>query len=487
MVVLKVAEDIEAKIRRLRELGKVSAEPETPPVKPPVASPKKPPRRPRSISSIRERERRKRILIGASILIVIILIISVGAYSYLQSRSANELKNLRAKKVSEVNYYFSHYNFSNKECAQKAIQVRNQVLQKIQSANSVEELNSINVKAYFDKAVQAYQQCVKEQERLAYEKQLNQTKQAKIQAIEMAFQPLLSMPLPDSLRAKVVSAMKTLENQVMSAKTIEEVNSVNPDPYLLSLWRDYYFWKIDNIQGNDVILEKDGNKQLLSKAEAKSLLSTVTDYRVLLQYKVYPVQYVDIALVLPRDRIAGGFLKPGDAIMFFAKNGTNSPYREIVNKGYVELVLLPTNAGQIAVSESQSQSSSSTSSTSTTYNENHQSNYNPGDFQYSNGTTVSDTYSNSQSATQSSSASYSYNVNLAEILKAIAAGKIQASDEVKQALQSYGWKVISLEQSSDMLVLPPNTEFLVIVKVPSIFVPDILQNQQYLYVAKVST
>ncbi|WP_297469712.1 DUF515 domain-containing protein [Thermococcus sp.] len=484
---LKVAEDIEAKIRRLRELGKVTAEPESPPVKPPTASPKKPPRRPRSISSIRERERRKRIIIGASILIIIILIISVGAYSYLQSRSANELKNLRNKKINEVNYYFSHYNFSNKECAQNAIQIRNLLLQKIQSANSVDELNSVNVKAYFDKAVQAYQECMKKQEEIAYEKKLNQTKQAKIQAIKMAFQPLLSMPLPDSLRAKVISAMKTLEEHVQNAKTIEEVNSINPDSYLLSLWRDYYFWKIDNLPGNDVILEKDGNKQLVSKAEAKSILSSVASYTELLKYKVYKVQYVEIALVLPRDRITGGFIQPGDAVMFFARNGTRGTYREIVNQGYVELVLLPTNAGQISVSESQSQSSSSSSSASTTYNENHASTYNPGDVQFSNGTTVSDTYSNSQSSTQSSSASYSYNVNLAEILKAIAAGKIQASDEVKQALKSYGWKVMDLEQSSDMLVLPPNTEFLVIVKVPSIFVPDILQNQQYLYIAKVST
>ncbi len=482
-----MAEDIEAKIRRLRELGKVTAEPESPPVKPPTASPKKPPRRPRSISSIRERERRKRIIIGASILIIIILIISVGAYSYLQSRSANELKNLRNKKINEVNYYFSHYNFSNKECAQNAIQIRNLLLQKIQSANSVDELNSVNVKAYFDKAVQAYQECMKKQEEIAYEKKLNQTKQAKIQAIKMAFQPLLSMPLPDSLRAKVISAMKTLEEHVQNAKTIEEVNSINPDSYLLSLWRDYYFWKIDNLPGNDVILEKDGNKQLVSKAEAKSILSSVASYTELLKYKVYKVQYVEIALVLPRDRITGGFIQPGDAVMFFARNGTRGTYREIVNQGYVELVLLPTNAGQISVSESQSQSSSSSSSASTTYNENHASTYNPGDVQFSNGTTVSDTYSNSQSSTQSSSASYSYNVNLAEILKAIAAGKIQASDEVKQALKSYGWKVMDLEQSSDMLVLPPNTEFLVIVKVPSIFVPDILQNQQYLYIAKVST
>lgn len=58
MVVLNVSEDIEAKIRRLRELGKASAEPDAPKVaKPPI---KKPPKKPRSIGSIREREKRKK-------------------------------------------------------------------------------------------------------------------------------------------------------------------------------------------------------------------------------------------------------------------------------------------------------------------------------------------------------------------------------------------------------------------------------------------
>ncbi|WP_285519484.1 DUF515 domain-containing protein [Thermococcus nautili] len=484
MVVLKVAEDIEAKIRRLRELGKVTAEPETPPVKPPTASPKKPPRRPRSISSIRERERRKRILIGASILIIVILIISIGVYSYMQSRSANELKDLRTKKVNEVNYYFSHYNFSNKDCAQKAVQVRNLVLQKIQSANSVDELKEINVKAYFDKAVQVYQECVKEQERIAYEKQLNQTKQAKIQAIEVAFQPLLSMPLPDSLRTKVVSAMKTLESQVMSAKTIEEVNSINPDSYLLSLWRDYYSWRLETIPGNEVILEneKEGTKKLVSKEEATVIFNSVTDYRELLQYKVYKVQYVEIALVLPSDNAVEAQLMPGDQIIIYSQKNLN-----LSIPGRVDLILLPTTAGQISVSESQSQSSSTSSSTSTTYNENHASTYNPGDFQYSNGTTVSDTYSNSQSASQSSSASYSYSVNLAEILKAIAAGKIQDSQQVEELLQDYGLKLLKLEKRTQLQALPSGTQVVLIVRVPSIFVPDILQNQQYLHVARVST
>ncbi|AIU69318.1 hypothetical protein TEU_02595 [Thermococcus eurythermalis] len=482
-----MAEDIEAKIRRLRELGKVTTEPEAPPVKPPTASAKKPPRRPRSISTIREKERRRRVLVGASVLIIVLLLISVGVYSYLQSRSTAKLNELRTSKINELNTYFSSYNFSNRDCVQKALQFKDLALRQIQSAGSVDELEGINVRAYFDKAVQAYSECVREQERIAYEKQLNQTKQAKVRAIKTAFQPLLSMPLPDSIRTKVVSAMKTLETQVANAQTIEEVESISPDSYLLSLWKDYYFWKIDEIPGNEIILERGGSKQLVSKSEAKALLGAATDYAELLQYSVHEVQYVEIALVLPRERITGGFLTPGDPVMFFAKNGTQGLYREIVNQGYVELVLLPTDAGRISASESQSQSSSTGSSTSTTYQENHASEYNPGSFQYSNGTQVSDTYSNSQSSSQSSSASYSYNVDLKEILKAIAAGKIQASDQAKQALENYGWKIIDLEQSSDMLVLSPDTEFLVIVRVPSIFVPDILQNQQYLYIAKVST
>jgi hypothetical protein len=38
-----------------------------------------------------------------------------------------------------------------------------------------------------------------------------------------------------------------------------------------------------------------------------------------------------------------------------------------------------------------------------------------------------------------------------------------------------------------MLVLKPDSQFLVVIRVPSIFVPDILSNQQYLYIAKVAT
>jgi hypothetical protein len=484
-----MAEDIEAKIRRLRELGRATAETEAPsPAAPPKASlpPKKPPRRPRSLSAIRERERRKRVLIGAAILVAIILVISVGAYAYLQSSAKSKLEKTRLEKRKILESYFSSYNFSEKECAGKADVYKNEALEKINSATSIDELNSIDLKAYFNKAVQAYQQCVQEKEKLVYETKLNQTKQEKLQEIETSFQPLLSMSLPDSLRTKVVATLKSLEDKVMKAEKIEDVEAVNPDTYLLSLWRDYYFWKIDSVPTNEVILEKDGVKELVSKAEAKSILGTIDNYQDLLRYNVHEVQYVDIALVLSRDKIAGGFLKPGDKIVIFAKNGTKGTFREVANIGYVQMVLLPVDAGKISASESQSQGGSSSTSSSTTYSESHSSSYNPGDITLSNSTTVSDTYANSQSSSQSSSASYSYNVNLAEILKAIAAGKIQASDEVKAQLESYGWKIITLEQSTDMLVMPPETNFLVIVRVPAIFVPDILQYQDFLYLARVS-
>ncbi|WP_206203307.1 MULTISPECIES: DUF515 domain-containing protein [unclassified Thermococcus] len=481
MVVLNVSEDIEAKIRRLRELGKASVESDVPKMaKPPV---KKPPKKPRSVGSIRERERRKRILTGAAILIVIILVISVGAYVYLQNRAAEQLSQAKAKKLAEVNQYFQG-EIMNSTIGQ---QTKQELINEINSAQSVDEVNVIDVKAAYAKAWQEYQAYLAEQKRLEYERQLNQTKQEKIKSIEMEFQPLLSMPLPDDLKKKVIDSMKSLEDQIASATTIEEVNSITTSPYLLELWRDYYYYLIDTMPTQNVILQKGDSKRIVTKTEAKSILGGIMDYGELIQYRIYKVEFVDIALVLSRDKINGAFLVPGDKIMIFAKNATNAQFKEIVNEGYVQLVLLPTEVGAISVNEAQSQTSSSSSSSSTQYTEDHTTTYTPGDTSITNGQAISDIYTNTQTATQSASASYTYTVDLTEILKAIAAGKIQASEDVKEQLRAYGWEIVDLEKESGMLVLDPNTQFLVIVRVPSIFVPDILSNQQYLYIAKVAS
>ncbi|ASJ09814.1 hypothetical protein A3L12_00095 [Thermococcus sp. P6] len=481
-----MSEDIEEKIRRLRELGRASAEPGTPQppesLKPPR---RKPPKRPRSLGTLRERERRKRILIGASIVIILILIVSIGAYVYIQNRAASELTRAKEKKLAEVKSYFKPGSeIMNTTFGKNAY---DELLRKIESAETVEEVNAIDVKSAYENAWSQYQAYLEEQRRIEMERQLNQTKREKVTEIESQFSQLLAMPLPDDLKKKAIDTMKGLEEQVMSATSEDQVNSISADQYLLQLWKEYYYYLIDEIPTQNVILERDNTKKIVTKAEAKATIAGLLDYREVMQYKVSRIEYVDIALVLPRDRINGAFLAPGDRIMIFARNATGASFKEIVNEGYVELVLLPTQAGSISVNEAQSQTSSSSSDSSTQYSEQHNTQYTPGGNSITNGQAISDVYSNTQSATQSASASYSYNVDLTEILKAIAAGKIQAGDDVREQLRSYGWEIVDLEKESGMLVLDPDAQFLVILKVPSMFVPDILSNQQYIYVAKVTT
>ncbi len=306
----------------------------------------------------------------------------------------------------------------------------------------------------------------------------------KIKENELEYQPLLSMPLPDDLKSKAVKYLKELENRVMSARSIEEVKSIKADPYLLELWRDYQFWRIDQLARmghKDVILEYKGTKKMVSIQEAKAILGGILDYRELMEYKVMKVEWVELSLVLPKRNINGAFISPGDRIKIYIRGNTTS------FDGYFELVLLPVQGGSISVSESQSQSSSSSGSSSTTYSESHSTSASPGGASISDSSSASDSYTNSQSASQSSSASYSYSVNLGEILKAIAAGKIQASEQVRNQLNAYGWKVLNLEQETALAALDSNTQLLVIVRVPSIFVPDILQNQNNLYIVRVAT
>ncbi|WP_297417737.1 DUF515 domain-containing protein [Thermococcus sp.] len=484
MVVLNVSEDIEAKIRRLRELGKASAEPE-PPIAPKPAPAKKPPRRPRSIGSIRAKERKKRVILGAAIILIIILAVSAGAYMYLQNRTASEISKARAKKLAEVNTYFKSSVFNNTNCTKDVIVIRTKLVNQIVNAKTLGELNAIDVRDYYDFALKKYNACIEHIQQVESEKQLNITKAQKITEIEASFQPFLSMPLPDAIKNKAVTYMNSLEDRVNSATTPGEVNAVNPDPYLLELWRDYKFWRIDQLaeQGHgSVILEYNGVRELVSAADAKAILGGILDYKELMKYRVLKVQWVELSLVLPRKNIDGAFLSPGDKIEIYIQ-GRNTTSID----GYFELVLLPVQEGTISVSESQSQSGSSSTSSSTTYGETQSSSVSPGGNTMSDSSSSQNTYSNSQSSSQSSSASYSYNVNLAEILKAIAAGKIQSSDQVKAELNAYGWKVLDLEKSTALETFDSNTPMLVIIKVPSIFVPDILQNQNYVYIAKVST
>ncbi len=490
MVVLNVSEDIEAKIRRLRELGKASTEAESQPVsKPPKATLRKPPRKPRGIGSIRDKERRKKILIGAGVLITVIVLVAVGALMYFQSHAASQLQEARNSKIAEVNQYYKAYSLHmNTTYGQTLLKnTKSKLLSEISAASSVSQVRAVNVKAAYASAYQKYKAYIQEQERMKFEEQLNATKREKIQNLTLEFQPLLAQPLPDSIRAEVVDSLKSLEESVNNASSTAQIAQINADPYLLKLWRDYYDYQINMVPTQDVVLVMpDGTKKVLPKTEAKAYLAGISDYRQLIHYSVRKVEYVDIALILSRDRINGAFLSPGDQVVIFAKNSSSSKFQEIVNQGYVELVLLPTQAGLINVHEAQSQSSTSSSSSSSQYSREQSAMYQPGGTSVTSGQRSSDTYSNSQGATQSISAVYSYSTDLTQILKALAAGKLQNGANVEQQLKNYGWKVINLEKESGLLVVDPNARFLVILKVPSIFVPDILSYQQYLYLAKVT-
>nr|WP_193385899.1 DUF515 domain-containing protein [Thermococcus barophilus] len=475
MVVLKVSEDIEAKIRRLRELGKATAEQEARPPKPAVT---RPPRRVSKIGSLRERERKRRIIIGAAIVIIILLAISFAAYTYYQNRTLRELEKAKQQKIAEVNRYFTG------ELANDTAKF--ELIKQIQAAKSIEELNKIDVKKVYEERLAELQRRKEEEAKKKALEELNKAKAQQISAIEQAFEPLLAQPLPEDLKNKAIKKLNQLKQEVENAQSKEQVLAVDPTPYLMDLWKEYYYYLIDSIPTQKVILKKGEEKRIYTKIEAKYVISKITDLGELLQYTIEKAEMVQIALVLTRDRINGAFLSPGDKIKIYAKNGTKGQYIKIADEGYVDLVLLPTTAGQISLSESQSEGSTVSTSSTTSYSESHSTSYTPGDTTITNAQNANNQYSTTQSSSDSSSAYYNYNVNLAEVLKAIAAGKIEAPEDVKEQLSQYGWKIIDLEKDSGMLVLDPTARFLVIIEVPAEFVTDILNHKDMIYIAKIT-
>ncbi len=477
MVVLIVAEDIEEKIRKLRELGRAPLQRETKPTKPiPLAESQK---KISKIGALREKERKKRILIGAFVIIVIILIASIGIYTLIQKQQTKKLEAIKQAKIAEVNTYFKG------ELANDTVKF--ELIKRIKSAKSIEELNKINVKAAYEKRLAEIRKQKEVESKKKEVEELNMLKSQQIIVITQAFDQLLSQPLPEDIRTEAINILNELKQRVNEAKTKEEVLSVDPNPYLTNLWKKYYFYLIDATPTQQVILRKDNESHIYTKIEAKQVLGKITDYHELMKYSVEKVEMVKMALVVKRENVVGAFLSSGDKIKIYAKNQTNGKYFEIADEGYLDLILLPTSAGQISLSESQGEGSSISSSSSTEYTTSQSTSYNVGEESLSNSQSNTNQYSTTQSSSESSSAYYNYNVNLAEVLKAIAAGKINAPDDVKEQLSKYGWKIINLENDTRMLVLDPNTEVFVIFEVPSDFVPKILEYKNEIYIVKIET
>jgi len=482
MVVFTVAEDIEAKIRRLRELGKVSAEPESPSAPSHAPSPRaKPPKRPRRIGSIRERERKKRIIIGASLIVLILLGVAYGVYVWQSNKSKEALRNAKVQKIQELNALFKGPILNTSYGKAEYQKLWNE----IQAARSINEVNSVDVKAAYNQVYQKYQQELAEKEREKQLKLLNEAKSQKKSEIELAFQSLLAQPLPEDIRKHVLQVENTLFETVDNATITDQVNAVDPTPYLVSLWREYYKYKIDSIPGNYVVLEYNGEKGIYTKDNAIALIYRMSNYTEIMKYRVEKVEFVKVALLLTRDRVVGGFIQPNSEIIIYAQNSKQGGYIKMAEFGYIDKILLPAEAGIINLNEQQGSSSSSSSSSSSQDSQNYQNSASAGGTTVSNSGASSTSQSSSSSTSQSSSASYSYSVNLGEIMKAISSGKIAGSEEALKQLQNYGDNLLSLESSLQLENIPNNVPFLVIVKVPSVYVPDILSHINTVYIGEV--
>ncbi|HII60833.1 DUF515 domain-containing protein [Pyrococcus horikoshii] len=469
-----MAEDIEEKIRRLRELGRAAAETEE---QPPTPGPPKPPRRRVSrIGMFRERERRKRIIIGALVLTIVIVGAVISIYTYLESKAARELENAKKAKIAEVNKCFTG------ELANDTVKV--QLINKILAAKSVKEVQSINVKAICEKRLQEIREAKRRAEEEKRLKELEALKNQTKENIKLAFEPLLQVRVPDELKAEIVSTLNALLAQVDAAKTKDEVLSISPDEYLLNLWKKVYFYRIDSIPTKDVILKRGTSMNIYTKEEAKEIIGKIGTLSELLQYSVKEVEFVQVALVLPRDSVVGGFLEPGDKIKIYARsNGTK--FEEIVPEGRVSMVLFA--ASKINLYESETKTTSVSSSSSTTSQQSSLTNYAPGaETNYQTSQTSQTQASTTQTSSETISASYSYSVDLSEILKAIAAGKINDPEKVKAELEKYGWKVLDLERETNLMALPKNTEVLVLVEVPKDFVPKLLTYESSVVIAKIT-
>ncbi|WP_048160670.1 DUF515 domain-containing protein [Thermococcus sibiricus] len=466
-----MAEDIEEKIRRLRELGKVPVEEkgEAKPSSVPSARPTAPARKPSKLGRLRERERRRRIIIGASILAIIIIAVVVGVYITYQNRAAKQLEEAKLAKVAEVNKYFTG------ELANDTL--KTQLINQINRAQSIEELEKIDVKSLADQ-----RKAQIEQERL--QKELQDAKMLKLSEVEHSFELLLSQPLSAEMKSEVIQTLNQLKEKINSAKTKDEVLLIDANPYLLDLWRKYYYYLIDGTPTQKVILKKGTEKSIYTKAEAKYVLSKVTDFAELIQYTIEKAEMVQIALVLPRENVNGAFLSSGDKVKIFAQVNSTT-IQKIADEGYISTVLLLKDSGVISVSESQTESNDISSSTETAYSDQYSESYAPGDQSISYEQAKDESHSTTQSSSQTISASYTYNVALNEILKAIAANKIAAPDEVKEQLERYKWKVLGLEQETGLMATDPTAKVLVIVEVPAEFVEDIIKYRNALYVTKI--
>lgn len=457
-----MAENLEEKIKNIRELGQQESKGKK--IKAPKFSFSDPMKR--------------RALVGA--LTIILLISIVGAFVYHKQKEnyIAQLEQEKALKIQEINNYFKG-PLENSTYKQELIS-------QVQSAQKIEEVRAIDVKSAYQKALEEYNKQIEEQERLKYLKELEDKKTLKLQELDTKFAEFLSLPLPEDIKAKAIEEKTTLRAQIENATKIEDVEAVNIDIPLLTLWREYATYKVQSLPGNYVVLSYDGQEYLMSKEKAIFTIQTLNSIDVLKTVYAEEVHLVTIALSVKRTNIVGGFVQPGDLVKIFGINPTSGEYEEVVEQGEVQLVLIPTDGAKINAFENYvtTISGSESTSTSTTNTDSESKTFVYNGVTYETSETSSDTTSESSTDQYSSSESqsYGYSTALTELIKMLTVGKVENKEEVEAALQEYGLRLLNYEKDSNIKVIPDDAVFLVVVKVPDKSVADLLNHKDWFFV-----
>ncbi len=228
---------------------------------------------------------------------------------------------------------------------------------------------------------------------------------------------------------------KTLLVQVDKARSIDELKAIDYQTAADISWREYLTSKLSEKNneapvGTTVVL-KVGTHSFNGYREALAALSTLS-YTALKTAYIEEIGNVYVPILLSREQAAGGFLMPGDSVNIYYTNKGNTT--AIVKNAKVVAYLMAT--ASISLSENENRIVSG------------QGGGAKGEGTISTGGVASLKGPISIGMKQSSS-STRYSVNLEEVEKAAAAGKLN-QDYITNVLSNYGIKLTKIEIESQI-------------------------------------
>lgn len=422
-------------------------------------------------------EQKKKLIRFMGIFFIALMIGSVAyfAYSYYTTSEAVRFKRLQAMKYEQVEKLFTGPLANDT--------VKQQLLLKIKYAKSVEELEAIDVEKIYQ---ERYQQYLEEQKRAEEEKRLMELNDAKAKLssdvnvyfakIENVFLANNDVEMYNKAGARKVELLELIAN----ATSISELDSINPDFEAAIIYMEYLKKHIATLPGDEVVVYYGGEDRVMTKDEVIEELAGVMSVDELLKYSIAPVEYVYMAVLVPRKAALGGYLEFGSDVVVYGKDFETQKYVRLLPKAKLEFYVLTYGNGIISLQESQQVTDSSTDVIENTQ----QNIYNVND---NNSTIVSGVTVTQQDVDQDTH-SISYSTDLAELLKAIAAERIQNIDEIKEKLENYGVDLAELEKKTQVMALPEDAVLFVVLKVPEVAVDDILYYQEMggLYIAEIA-